>query len=287
METFNIAGIEFTDAQVSTMVELWENLISVDRVVGSTRGYYGTDIHLASEVKTDYPNGNAYRMPNAREIRALVLSDGETTKYPTESEDDSNPWDHTDDMDPVTLTLISCGDYHGSFDDAANNRALDGMPGVNVSYPNTGGMGSVESESTVELGSVSALVHGEDNPTADDVINNLRAIVDTMVGLETDDPQLSREKYDAYVLEQAGQWWDNGLGRDVTSQLEIMNPAGSFEELPELPEGRDVDDAIREAYFGYDGTDWQPTGPNTATGVYNTAHEDAVKHVARELFGWE
>jgi hypothetical protein len=286
--TFTVAGIDFTPGEVTTMVDLWEQLTTDDRVTGETMGTYRySHAHLSPGVSG--PTGNVNRMPTRQEIRALVLADGEECAYPaTEEEGDENPWSHFPGLTPVTLTLISCGDYHGSDVDAANNRTIDGMPGVDVSYPGTGGMGSVESVSTTQLGSVTAFAVPENEgapATADDVIRNLRAVVDVM-GSIREHGLLSEEDREKYVREQAESWWSNGLGRDVMGEMENLNPAGPFEELP-TPEGvTDIEDAVKAAYFDYDGTQWEMTGPDTATGVYNANHEEAVKHVAETVFGW-
>lgn len=283
--TYTIGGVTFTADQVDTLVELWGDLITIDRVTGSTRGYYGSNVHLSNGVTSDWPDGNAYRMPNALEIRALVMADGEATAYPATEDNEENPWDQTDEMAPVELSLISCGDYHGSFEDAANNRHLDGLPGVSVRYPNTR---DVESESIVELGSVTAFTLEEETATAESVITNLREVVGAMASLERGDVVVFHEtNLHEYTMEQARSWWENGLGRDVTRQIEDMNPAGQFEDLPELEDGKDPEDAIREAYFGCPETEWKSSNPGqTATSVHNTGHEAAVKYAARTVFGW-
>ncbi len=278
--------MEFTAAQLDQAVDLWEQLVSLDGVSGSTQGYYAhSQVHLSPDVKGP-SQGNAYRMPNTAELRALILSDGETTPYPVTGHSDSNPWNQSDELDPIEITLISCGDYHGSCLDSANNRALDGHPGVTVSYPGTGGMGSVESESTVVVGQMSAFANGQgDEPTASDALEWLVALVLIMHGL-SDYPLIDDEKHSEYVNELADEAWDAYLRSDIESELRDLDPTGEFTfwddiTIPDDP--RDTDDIVREAYYAYDENEWTC---ESATSVVNGRHSDAVRYAAARVFGW-
>lgn len=277
--------MEYTTEELNMAVHLWLQLVSMRGVSGSTQSYYThSSVHLSPEV-TGHQQGNAYRMPNGKEIRALILSDGETTPYPGAEDDSSNPWNQSDELDPIELTLISCGDYHGSDYDSANNRALDGHPGVTVSYPGTGGMGSVESVSTVRVGEMSTFANAQGaEPSTAEALEWLAALVKTLYSLD-DCPVLDDEKHAEYVNELAEEAWGNYLRSDIESELATLDPSGEFSDWSDvtLDDPRDTDDVFRVAYFEFEDNEWTC---ESATSVVNGQHSRAVRYAAAKAFGW-
>lgn len=280
---------------VDRAVELWERLCAVDFVRGETQGYYAhSTAHLSPETTghSGHASGRVHRMPNREELEALVLSDGEETAYPVhEFQDggvsyrqDQNPWSGDDRLYPITLTLISCGDYHGSDLDAANNRALDGTPGVMVREPKTGGMGSVFNVSTTVVGEMSSLENATDPGDTDrepaqrraDALERLESLVKQMEGL-TNYPLLNDETHSEYLAELAEEAWSDHLERDA---LDMLRDLLSWQDLEP---GEELQALIKRTYFGYGENEWNA---KTATSAVNGRHEDAVKHVASVLFGW-
>lgn len=297
----------YTAEELTSIVDLWERLCAI--TTGETTGEY---LH-STRYLSPHGQGNTTRMPDATEIRALVLADGAETEYPKHGEfedgrymDHVSPYSYGDQLYPITLTLISCGDYHGSDLDSANNRALDqNFVGVDVCYPHTGGRGSVESVSTVELGCMSVFGDSEREE-----IDNLRALVEALEGL-TDYPLLDEETHSEYVSTLAKDAWDQWIYIDVQSELVALCPnrvdyparvAGELvENAHELVEalwnasgehaatdtrGLDVDDAFREAYYEFEDNEWIVESGG-ATNVINDNHPLAVAHAARVVFGWE
>lgn len=282
---------------VDKAVELWERLCAVPFVRGETQGYYThSTCHLSPEVKGTSYIGGASRMPDTAELEALILSDGEETAYPVHDVETrpfilepvgTNPWSGDDRLYPITLTLISCGDYHGSDLDAANNRALDGTPGVTVREPNTGGMGSVFNISTTVVGEMSSFENSQ--TTADwerepaqrraDALEWLESLVQQMEGL-TDYPVLDDETHSELIDELAGEAWDSWLKSDMLSDLAKLSP----EEDWDLYDTELTEDAVREAYYAFEGNDW--VVESLGSGAVNGRHDDAVKHVARTVCGW-
>lgn len=286
---------------VDKAVELWERLCSLGFVRGETQGYYTHSTCCLTPDTDDY-SGRVKRMPDAAEIEALVLSDGEETAYPVHdlltsggnvyASQDENPWSGDDRLYPITLTLISCGDYHGSDVDAANNRALQGTPGVTVGEPNTGGMASVFNVSTTVVGEMSSFINNqstdewEREPQAQraDALKWLESLVRQMEGL-TDYPLLDEETHSELVDELAGEAWDSWLESNVHSELSSIGPGGldAWDDL--LSDmGDELKATIRVAYYGFEGNDWIVN--SLGEGATNGRHDDAVKHVARTVFGW-
>lgn len=322
---------------VDTAVELWERLCAVPFVRGETQGYYTHSTAHLSPVHSDHLR-NVYRMPDTAELEALVLSDGEETVYPPHDaqpeydpsipdltpeqraavyfHEDKNPWSGDDRLYPITLTLISCGDYHGSDVDAANNRALDGTPGVDVREPNTGGQGSVFNVSTTVVGQMTSFENSQ--TTADwerepserraDALMWLESLVKQMEGL-MEYGLLDEGTHSEFVDELAREAWDSWLESDVRGELEAIADkvlefpygvtglgvfdgpdelvdalyAASGERLP-VPTSLDGDDAVRVAYFEYEENEW--TVSSLSEGATNGRHHEAVAHVARTVFGW-
>lgn len=297
---------------VDTAVGLWERLCAVDFVRGETQGQYlHSTVHLSPDTADHLRN--VKRMPDTAELEALVLSDGEETAYPphdaqpaydpsipdltaeqraeTYYHEDENPWSHGDRLYPITLTLISCGDYHGSDVDAANNRALRGTPGVDVREPNTGGQGSVFNVSTTVVGEMSSFENAtsagdrEREPAArrGDALMRLESLVKQMEGL-VEYALLDDEAHSELIDEFAAEAWDSWLESDTHAELINMGPGGSDawnELLSDM--GDELKASIRETYYAYDENEWNA---ESATAVVNGRHKDAVKHVARTLFGW-
>lgn len=289
---------------VARAVELWERLCSLDFVSAETQGYYqSSTAHLSPGVSG--PTGNVNRMPDTAELEALVLSDGEETAYPaheisSEHADDtdtpmsrrvtlgwardSNPWSGDDRLYPITLTLISCGDYHGSDLDAANNRTLRGTPGVEYSEPNSGGMGSVFNVTTTTVGAMTSFENATDPGDTDrepaqrraDALEWLEHLVTTLEGLQKYG-LLSEEDHAEYLSELAEEAWSDHLEHNA---FDMLRDLLSWQDLEP---GEELRALIKRTYFGYDENEWSA---ETATSVVNGRHEDAVKHVASALFGW-
>lgn len=297
---------------VARAVELWERLCEVPFVRGETQGHYA---HSTVSLAPDQPLfGNVSRMPDREELEALILSDGEETAYPPHDaqpeydpsipdltpeqraavyyHEDKNPWSGDDRLYPIILTLISCGDYHGSDVDAANNRALDGTPGVTVREPNTGGQGSVFSESTTVVGEMSSFENATDpgdigrEPAQRraDALGWLEHLVTTLEGLQ-DYGLLSEETHSKLIGELADEAWDSWLDSDTFGDLRDLAPnedqrdrVDAYEDLAEHQA------AVKSAYYSFEGNDW--TVSSLGEGARNGAHGGAVKHVARTVFGW-
>jgi hypothetical protein len=286
---------------VAKAVELWERLCAVPFVRGETQGYYTHSTAYLTPDVSDY-SGRVKRMPDAAELEALVLSDGEETDYPVHEVEtrpfilehvSTNPWSGDDRLYPITLTLISCGDYHGSDVDAANNRALDSTPGVDVSEPNTGGMGSVFNVSTTIVGEMSSFENATDPGDTErepaqrraDALMWLESLVTQMEGLATDTVLLDEEKHSELIEELAGEAWDSWLESDVHSELKAIGPGGTdaWDDLID-DLGPEAQAKVREAYYAFEDNEW--TVSSLGNGATNGRHDDAVKHVARTVFGW-
>ena len=287
---------------VARAVELWERLCAVPFVEGETQGeYLYSTRHLSPRHMEARGGGAVSRMPNREELEALVLSDGEETTYPTHDvvepsgytwTQDTSPWSYGLRLHPITLMLITCGDYHGSDVDAANNRALQGAPGVEVREPNTGGQGSVFNVSTTVVGAMSSFENAtnpgdtERDPAVrrTDALEWLESLVTTMESLVDNVTLLDEGKHSEYLDELAGEAWESYLERDVIDMLAKIGPGGreAWDDLLDSS-GEELSAMVRAAYFGFEDNEWTA---ETATSVVNGRHEDAVKHVAREVFGW-
>jgi hypothetical protein len=307
-------------ADVDRAVELWERLCAVPFVTGETQGeYLYSTRHLSPEGR-GRTVGAVSRMPSREELEALVLSDGEETTYPTHDvtepsgyhwTQDTSPWSGGLRLYPITLTLISCGDYHGSDVDAANNRTLARYAGVTVREPNTGGMSSVFNVSTTVVGEMSTFADDPETRDPRDVrteaLDALEFLVKTMEGL-IDYALIDEQAHSEYLVELAeGAWSDHlesdtrdalaDIARDTLDFPHGVTGLGVFDDAEDLidalyaasgnrlpvPTSLDGDDAVRVAYFEFDENEWNA---ETATSVVNDRHEDAVKHVARTVFGW-
>ena len=279
----------YTAEELTSIVDLWERLCAI--TTGETAGEY----LYSTRYLSTHAQGNTTRMPDATEIRALVLSNGEETEYPKHGEfedgrymDHVSPWSYGDQLYPITLTLISCGDYHGSDLDSANNRALDqNFVGVDVSYPNTGGMGSVESVSTVVVGTMSVFGNSEREE-----IENLKALVEALEGL-TDYPLLDEEIHSDYVSSLAEDTWDQYLSSDIQREIVDLVPASllsddtdAVEVAYDLWDANFNADSFRNAYYEFEDNEWIVESGG-ATNVINDNHPLAVAHAARVVFGWE
>lgn len=301
-------------SDVDTAVELWERLCAVDFVRGETQGYYTHSTRHLSPIGPHGGVGNTHRMPDTAELEALVLSDGEETAYPphdaqpaydpsisdltaeqraeTYYHEDTNPWSGGDRLYPITITLISCGDYHGSDVDAANNRALQNVPGVEVREPNTGGQGSVFNVSTTVVGEMSSFENATDPRDTErepaqrraDALMWLESLVKTIEGL-VEYAVLDDEVHAKYVDGLAEEAWSDHRESDTFDALTDMAPEDGTVWDDVLDNATDeLKASVREAYFGYDENEWSA---ESATSVVNGRHEDAVKHVARTVFGWD
>lgn len=237
--------MDFTGIQLVRTVELWMDLIATVEDLGN--------------------GGKASELTEA-DLFKLVISDGDGTK----------------DVEQIEMTLISCGDYHGNDLDSANNRALDGTPGVQVCYPNTGGMGSIESESSVVIGKMSDFA---DSP--EEAIDRLRSLADTMGSL-LEFGLLDEEIHCQYIEELADDAWSQWLRSDTMSELDSMLLAetdGGWDTetcpLVDSNDRRDRDDIVRDAYYSYEENEWNA---ESATSVVNGRHDEAVQHVFETVF---
>jgi hypothetical protein len=289
-------------ADVETAVELWERLCAVPFVRGETQGEYLYSTRLLSPDTSGRTIGEPCRMPNREELHALVLSDGEEALYPTHDVTESNgyhwtqdtsPWSYGLRLYPITLTLISCGDYHGSDVDAANNRALDGTPGVTVREPNTGGQGSVFNVSTTVVGEMSSFENATDPGDTDrepatrreDALMWLESLVEKMESLVDNVTYLDEEKHSEFIDELAEEAWSDHLEGDTRDALQDMAPEdGTTVWEDTLNNATDeLKASIHATYFSFEDNEWNA---ESATSVVNGRHREAVAHVARTLFGW-
>lgn len=283
-------------------VSLWERLCAVPFVRGETQGEYQYSTRYLDPAHTQpHGLGAVSRMPNREELEALVLSDGEETAYPAHDvtepsgyvwRQDTSPWSTGDRLYPITLTLISCGDYHGSDVDAANNRALDGTPGVTVREPDTGGQGSVFNVSTTVVGEMSSFENATNPGDTErepaerraDALMWLEHLVDMMEGL-TEYGLLDDETHSELIDELAEKAWDDHLSADTFDRLADNAPSDTEEDRVEAQRAYEESDAlVHAAYFAFEGNEWNVS--SLGEGATNARHGEAVKHVARTVFGW-
>lgn len=263
--------MEFTTEQLNKIVSLWEELCGLHFVRAETQGYY------TYSTRSLYPGGDhSHRMPNAEEIRALILSDGEEREYAP-----GNPWAYGETLYPITLTLMAYGDGYGTDYDAANVRALDGRPGVTSSTGYNGG------SATVVVGEMSSFANAQgETPDPDEAIGHLAQLVSDMEYLASDSPCLDDGVHDAYIDDIADEMWDAYLRSDIRSELADLSADGEFyyDDVHVDGDSRDGDDIIREAYYDYEGNEWRA---DTAMSVVNDGHDQAVRHVAETVLGWD
>ncbi|TDC92368.1 hypothetical protein E1161_13430 [Saccharopolyspora aridisoli] len=248
----------YSPEQYARVVELWERLIG--------NPYTSLIEERPYKWGIDKPD-------RCEHLYALVFSDGEEPQ----------------DYFPVTLNLISYSDYGGTDLDAANVRALDGTPGVNVSTNGVHG----ENSAWIQLGELPT--NGEDIETG---IGWLKHLADTMDGL-TDYPLINEETHSEYVLELADEAWGQFLGDDTQRDLiklaeqndvdipdDLTHYGYPVEDHAEYVEylREKSEDTIREAYYSYETNEWNC---ETATSVVNGCHEDTVLHVARTVLKWD
>lgn len=281
-------------ATLATVVELYERLCVITS--GETQGEYTHSTRYLSPEEKGRSVGNVSRMPDAVEIEALVLSDGEETAYPVHGEfvdgerfENRNPWSYDDRLYPIELTLISCGDYHGSSWDAANNRALKGHPGVSYREPNSGGMGSVFNVTTLMVGNLSTFANAQGNERPEDFVDVaiewLTGLVSTLENIKYDYPLIDDDIHSAYETELADEAWDAYLESDVFDKLSNLAPDEIAEESVDSMRAADEStQEVRTAYYEFEDNEWSC---ESATSIVNGRHDDAVKHVARTVFGWD
>jgi len=313
MDHTDDSDMEYTPAQFAEAVDLWQRIVSCASE-GESSGR-----RLSQEPSWPY----TYPMPTRDTIGALILSDGAETLMPRDREELStvgnNPYVCGHALDPIELTLISCGDYHGNEYDAANNRTLESHPGVTVREPNTGGHGSVFNVSTVYVGETSPFANQQDDPypSTEDALMWMRSLVNMLEGL-IDYPVFNDETLSEYEREVSEDTWDAFIRSDIRGDLRDVCPLSeddfpvtvdgetcedaydlvdaylsvSANHLPyystldsEDPRrGLDGDDAVRDAYYSYEDNEWTF---ESATSAINLRHKDAVKYVARTVFLWE
>lgn len=171
------------------------------------------------------------------------------------------------DTDLVELP-VSYSDYGGSDLDAANVRAL---------------IETLREDTFVHLygphDSVGlALPYGR--PLPDDPDNELLTLLVGMIESLIDYALIDESTHSDYVHELADEAWDSCLRQQVMWDLDDYAPDDdAINAVVECD-----DDTIRAAYYGYDDNEWFC---ETATSVVNYRHDDAVRHVARTIFGWD
>jgi len=282
---------------VDEAVKLWERLCAIPFVRGETQGFYTHSTTHLNPAGEGIGHVSHHRMPNREELEALVLSDGEETDYPVHEVEtrpfilehvSTNPWSGDDRLYPITLTLISCGDYHGSDLDAANNRALKGTPGVEFEEPNSGGMSSVFNRTTTVVGAMTAFANLQGDVTVPasearaTALEWLEYLVTRLEGLQ-EYALLDEEEHGKLVEELAEEAWGNHLEGETFDALKALAPDDSEEERADSQQAYEESDAqVHRAYFEHE-NEWTIEG----MGAVNRRHDEAVKHVARTVFGWD
>lgn len=94
---------------------------------------------------------------------------------------------------------------------------------------------------------------------------------------------LDEERHSRYLDTLAETAWRSHLRAEVITTLRAMSPDAE-EDQAVVMAGLDADDPIGEAYFGFEGNEWTAVTPFR---VRNGRHNEAVRHVAATLFGWE
>jgi len=122
----------------------------------------------------------------------------------------------------------------------------------------------------------------------EDALMWLEYLVTQMEGLATDTAFLDEEKHSELIEELAGEAWDSWLESDVFTALGDL--AGSYWDRDEdwhdeLDAMREAEPGpVRDAYYAFEDNEW--TVSSLGNGAANDRHDDAVKHVARTVFGW-
>lgn len=187
-------------------------------------------------------------------LYALIMSDGAET-----------------DEDAVTLSLAYYSDYAGSDLDAANVRTLvDDYGWISGSYDTSDG------EAWIQLGEL---------PDTDDTDNGLAMLDQLVDDLDSlcDYPLLNEEAHSEHQEALKEEAWDAYMRSDVMGELDDVAPDPETFE-PSYDATEEQEDAIRQTYYEYDGNEWVC---ESATSIVNTRHADAVRYVARAVFGWD
>lgn len=163
---------------------------------------------------------------------------------------------------------VSYSDYGGSDLDAANVRALVETFGESTFVHLYGGHDSTGL----------ALPYGRSLPD-DEENERLTFLVETIEAL-ADYPLISDETHSRYVAELAAECWDQWVRSDTVHELCEYAPTDDASDAVHACD----EDAFVSAYYGCESNEWTC---ETATSVVNLRHDDAVRHVARSLFGWD
>ncbi|MFC0434550.1 hypothetical protein [Kutzneria buriramensis] len=91
---------------------------------------------------------------------------------------------------------------------------------------------------------------------------------------------LNTRTYWEYFAELRDKAWEASLAAKTAESLAALAPAGVTVNRASLR----TDPWIRHGYQWFKGNQWMP---QTATSVINARHDEAVRHVARTVLGWE
>jgi hypothetical protein len=94
---------------------------------------------------------------------------------------------------------------------------------------------------------------------------------------------LDEERHARHIDTLAEAAWRSHLRAEVITTLRTLAP-DIEEDRAVVAAGLDADDPIGEIYFGFEGNEWTAVTPFR---VRNGRHDEAVRHVAVTLFGWE
>ena len=104
-----------------------------------------------------------------------------------------------------------------------------------------------------------------------------------MVTRLSDHPVLNKERHARYRDDLANLAWRSHVRRSVIAALRVLSPDEDGDQRI-TGAALDTQEPIKTTYFGFEGTTWTATTRYT---VENVRHDDAVRHVAATLFGWE
>lgn len=217
-----------------------------------------------------------------REVGVHVRA-SDITPYASLSQDDARVW-----------TFFVWGDYVGSDVDRANYTEIVSELG-DVFLPYSDIMGA-QGWALVE-GARFGVANTDEPLTDADQEQLMDRLCHTVWSLVSDYPLLSDDAHGEVVQALADEAWDAWLRSDIRDDLAKAVEAlggewdGEWESVPRpmistgigdpTPDPRDGDDIVRDVYYTYDGNEWVC---ESATSAVNQRHDDAVEHVARELF---
>ncbi|MFI5777010.1 hypothetical protein [Nocardia sp. NPDC051570] len=230
----------YSPGQYERAVELWRRLLDCGGVAA-----YGAHNIFRDSIEDSH-------------LWELVMSDGA----------------ETEDVEAITVSLMSYSDHGGSCLDAANVRSLAEMY-VWVSTHTNGVHG--EGEASVTLGELPRDVDNE----VDWQLDQLEGLVKTIEAL-ADYPLIDDEMHSNYVRELASESWGCFFGSQVHSDLADILSNGDVCDMDDFgfPEHE-----IREMYYGSSNLggpddEWVCEG---ATSVVNYRHDEIVTWMADRM----